>query len=138
MAPHILIIEPDTSAAQITRAGVKRALPEATLVVEPTPERGRLSIQDRCPDLLIIDPPVHSLTTGRLIHDLKQACPEAQVIVLASAPTPTLRRQLQRLGADAYLAKPVTMPALMETIQRAEETIRHYRATTVLPGSAPG
>src|SRR5689334_11335503 len=43
MVPHILIVDSDSSAAQVTRAVVVRALPEATVAVAPTFERALLS-----------------------------------------------------------------------------------------------
>lgn len=135
MPPHILIIDSDASAAQITRAGVERIVPEATLAVEPDPEQGWLSVQRHCPDVMIIDPPQHPLTAGRLIQHLKLICPAAQVIVLASEPTPALRRTLQRSGADAYLAKPVPLAILMQAVHQAIETIRG-RTEEEIPGAA--
>ena len=136
MAPHILIVDPDASAARITRAGVERVVPDATVTVEPNPDRGWHSVQRRCPDVLIIDPPQHIVTTVRLIQDLKQLAPQAQVIVLTSAPTPTLRRTLQRLGADAYLAKPAPLPVLMEVLQHAVLQVEQ-RCPTIARPHAP-
>lgn len=136
MAPHILIIDPDASAAQITRAGVERAIPEATLEVEPNADLGLLSIERHRPDVVIIDPPLHSLMTGRLIQSLKEIDPEAQVIVLASSPTPVLRRYLQHMGADVYLAKPAPLTTLIEAVRQAIEAIRRHRQENALPGAA--
>lgn len=136
MAPHILIIDPDVSAARITRAGVERAVPGATLVVEPNPEQGWFSIQRLRPDVVIIDPPSLSLVTERLIQSLKETYPETQVIVLASSPTPAQRRNLQRIGADIYLAKPAPLVTLIEAVHRAIEASRRHRPEEPLSGTA--
>jgi hypothetical protein len=40
MACHILIIDADAAAAQVTRARIARLVPDATLTIEPGPEHG--------------------------------------------------------------------------------------------------
>ncbi|HET9221125.1 MAG TPA: hypothetical protein VFO07_01410 [Roseiflexaceae bacterium] len=47
MIPHIVIIDADSGAAQTTRAIVARIAANATLTMEATPERGRISLQQR-------------------------------------------------------------------------------------------
>jgi DNA-binding NarL/FixJ family response regulator len=84
---------------------VARIFSEATLSVEPTPERGRTSLQQRLADVLIIDPSPHELATVRLIEWLKSAHPETYVIVLSSDTTPALRRRFQALPIDLYQEK---------------------------------
>jgi DNA-binding response OmpR family regulator len=112
MVPHILIVDTDTSAAQVTRALVARALPEATLVIALTFEHARLSMQRQHPDALIIDPSPHSLEGAQLIEQFKATRADAPVIVVASMPTPALRRMMAGLGVDAYLEKPALLPLL--------------------------
>lgn len=116
MVPHILIIDADANAARVTSAGITRVVPEATVVVETNTEAGWLSLQRQPPDVLVIDPPRHSLGGTRLIARLKAAHPEAHVIVLASASTPGLRRALERLGVHAYLEKPAPLARLNEVL----------------------
>src|SRR3954447_11562788 len=115
MNPHILIVDSDASAARITRAGVVRVAPAATLVVETDAEGGLRSARNHPPDLLIIDPPRHSPLGTQLIRELK-ASPAGHVIVLASAPTPALRRQMQVLGVDMYLEKPTLLAHLANAV----------------------
>ncbi len=133
MALHVLIIDPDASAARITSAGVERVVPDAIVMVEPNPEQAWHSVQRHCPDVLIIDPPRHTMTTERLIQGLKRVCPAAQVIVLASAPTPTLRGTMQRLGVDAFLAKPAPLVVLMEALQHALHELQQRRPNAPSP-----
>lgn len=116
MAPHILIIDADANAARVTSAGIRRVVPEATVVVATDTEAGWLSLQRQPPDVLVIDPPRHSLAGTRLIARLKVAHPEAHVIVLASASTPGLRRDLEQLGVHAYLEKPALLARLNEVL----------------------
>ena len=53
MIPHILIIDADSGAAHTTRALVARIAANATLAVETTPERGRISLQQQLANVLI-------------------------------------------------------------------------------------
>ena len=138
MAPHILIVDSHSSAAQVTRAGVRRAVPEATLAVEPDPERGLLSLECRRPDVLIIDPPRHNMAVTHLIRKLKAGSHESRVIVLAS--TPALRRELLQLGVDVYLQKPAPLALVLDSLRSALESIRTRlspEARTVLPPTEP-
>jgi DNA-binding NtrC family response regulator len=112
MVPHILIVDTDTSAAQVTCAVVARVIPEATVAVAPSFERARLSMQEQRSDALIIDPSPHSLDGMRLIQQFKAACPDAPVIVVASMPTPALRRAMEALRVEAYLEKPALLSLL--------------------------
>lgn len=125
MSLHILIMDADPGAAQVTRAGVERALPGATLDVEADADHGWHSVQRHCPDALIIDPAPHNLASAWLIQALKSVNPDAPVIVLASAPTPSLRRTLHRVGVDVYLEKPVPLSILLSELQ-ASLTAHHH------------
>lgn len=114
---HILIVDSDPSAAHVTWAGVKRTIPEASLVVEPDAERGLLSMERQRPDVLIIDPSTHNGAAVRLIRELKAGTHMGHVMVLASAPSPTLERDMQRLGVDLYLQKPSPIAPMLEALR---------------------
>jgi DNA-binding NtrC family response regulator len=116
MVPHILIVDSDSSAAQVTRAVVARAIPEATLAVASTFERAQFSMQGQRPDALIIDPAPQSRDGTRLIEQFKVMCPDAPVIVVASMPTPALRRTMAGLGVGTYLEKPALLPLLRQEL----------------------
>ncbi len=115
--PHILIIDADSSAAHATRTLVERVEPLAILAVESTAERGRLSIAQHAPDILIIDPSPYNHADEQLIQDLKELAPSVSVIVLTSASTHALRRRMKQLGVDLYVEKPVPPAALIETLR---------------------
>ncbi|MFN8481993.1 MAG: response regulator [Anaerolineae bacterium] len=118
-APHILILDADATSAQVTRAGLERALPGVTLAVETNPECGWLSMKHHRPDVLIIDPAPYGLASAWLIQALKGQCVHACVIVLASARTPGLRRDLQRLRVDAYVEKPASLAEIIAIVNAA-------------------
>lgn len=119
MVPHILIIDADASAAQATAAVMTRVVPDATLDIELTPERGLLNMQRHRPDILVVDLSLHSLTGVRLIVRFKEECPQGSVIVVASAPTPALRRSMQELDVDMYLEKPAPLARCIPELRAA-------------------
>jgi DNA-binding NarL/FixJ family response regulator len=119
MKPHVLIVDADDGASQVTRALVKRITPGASVEIEPTPEGGWQSAQRTPPDVLIIDPSPHGQSGMLLISLCKEDAPATRVIVLTSRPTPTLRAFVKRLGVDVYLEKPTALALLVDRIRGA-------------------
>lgn len=112
MAPQVLVVDPDTSAAQITSAVVQRIAPTAVVVCVRSPEEGWAHAQRDRPDVLIIDPSPHG-AAGRLLMELcRDASPATRIVVLASAPTPSLRTRAAQLKVESYIEKPAA-PALL-------------------------
>jgi DNA-binding NarL/FixJ family response regulator len=103
---HILIVDQDIGAAQVTRAIVERAAPDARLTLEPDSEQARRNLPTLQPDVVIIDPSPAMLAGTQMIEAAKGAAHTAQVIVLASAPSAGLRRKMRDLGVDMYHEKP--------------------------------
>jgi DNA-binding NarL/FixJ family response regulator len=123
MIPHILIIDADTGAAQTTRALVARVAANATVTMEATPERGRISLQQHLADVLIIDPSPLHLAATQLIQWLKTEHPTACVIVLASTSTSILRQRMKELGVDQYQDKHQPPKALTQQLRGALEQL---------------
>lgn len=120
MIPHILIIDADPGAAHATRALVARIAADATLTVETTPERGRISLRQHMADVLIIDPSSHHPASANLIRWLKTehaAC----VIVLTSTSTPVSRQIMEELGVDLYQDKHQPPAVLTQQLRGALE-----------------
>ena len=117
MALQILIVDTDIHAAQVTSAVVSRPLPTATVLIAPTYERALRSMEEHHPDVLIIDPSPHNLNGARLIEHFKAMLPGALTIVVASAPTPALRRRMNELQVDRYLEKPALLSLLWRELQ---------------------
>jgi CheY-like chemotaxis protein len=117
MAPHILIVDANTSAAHVTRAVIARTLPDATVAVVPTLEAAKSQLQGQPQDMLILDPSPDTLADARFLQRLKEDLPAAHVMVLCSAPTPALRRQMEALGVDVYLEKPVILSLFAQELR---------------------
>jgi len=124
MPLHILIVDADRSAAQVTRAAVARSLPAATVTVTTDPAHAWTRPHPEPLDVLIIDPPSRRPTGTQLIRRAQAIWPGVLVIVLASAPTPALRRDLRDLAVDAYLEKPALLPVVLTALHTALQLSR--------------
>ena len=117
MNVYVLIVDADSMAAEVTGAFVRRIAPDATVLIERSPEEAWRAWQHCLPDVLMIDPAPHGPTSLQLIQVFKQARPDARVIVLASTPTPGLRQIVQAQNVDAYVEKPARLSLVMEQLR---------------------
>jgi DNA-binding response OmpR family regulator len=134
---HILIVDTDSHAAQVTSAVISRPIPEATVVIASSYERAMRSMQEQYPDILVIDPSPHSLDGSRLIRDFKAARRAAIVVVVAGTPTPGLRRRMQELGVNIYLEKPALLPLLWHELHTLLQNNTRLIPTNSAPTDAP-
>jgi DNA-binding response OmpR family regulator len=109
MIPHILVVEADAAAAQVTSAILTRALPHAQVLIAADGAAARGSMAAQPPDVVIVDPVGQRPEQIGLVQQVQLAQPGAQIIVLTSAPTPALRREMADLGVAAYLEKPALL-----------------------------
>jgi DNA-binding NarL/FixJ family response regulator len=117
MPTHILLVDADANASMVTCAFVRRLAPHATVACERTAQAAWSSFQRVRPDLLVIDPSPFGPQGLLLIHLLRQQHPDCRVVVLASRPTPVLRRKCAELRIDAYLEKPAPLPLLGDQLR---------------------
>jgi two-component system, OmpR family, response regulator len=110
---HILIIDGDPVAGLVTAQGLQRMLAHATHVMTaPSAGAARRYCLSSPLDLLIIDPHPHSQAAAALIGELHTGRQAAIILVLTAYDTPRLRRQMQALGVQHYVAKPVELDQL--------------------------
>ena len=119
MTLHILIVDADHNAAQVTRAAVARSLPTATVTVTADPAHAWARNGLDPLDVLIIDPPPRRGVGAQLIRRARATWPGVLVIVLTSTPTPALRRDLRELAVDVYLEKPALLPVVLGALHTA-------------------
>jgi DNA-binding NarL/FixJ family response regulator len=126
MIPHILIIDADPNAAQITRALVARVAPNAAMRIAPTAQHGRTYLDQRPLDMVIIDPSWNMRADTQLIEYVRQAQPEVYLLALPSVSTPGLRKRMASLGVNAYVEKAAAPPQLLNALRHAidERTLR--------------
>ena len=114
MAPRILIIDADQSAAQVTGALVERIAPAATVAYAATPGGGWLAAQCIVPDVLIIDPDPLCPASTLLIQLCKAAWPQIRIVVLTLT-----RTSMAHVQVDGYINKAASTPTLVETLRTA-------------------
>ena len=117
MAPRVLIVDADASAARVTAAIVKRIAPDAAVMMEHTQLQARIALQQRPIDMLIIDPEPQGLPLTPLIQLLRQKSPQARIVVVASKSTPSLRRAVQAFNVEAYIEKAAPSPLLVDHLR---------------------
>jgi DNA-binding NarL/FixJ family response regulator len=117
---HILIVDSDPSAALVTQRGLQLLLGESAEVdLAPTPGAAWLRCVRERVDLLIVDPSPQSRAATVLVKALHDERPAITVLVLTAYDTPRLRTQMRALGVRHYLAKPVDLIELKQTVKGA-------------------
>ena len=115
---HILIVDSDPTAALVTRAGLERFLgAEVAVTIAPSPGAAWLRCLRDGVELLIVDPSPHSQAAALLIKALHDQRPDVLVFVLTAYYTPRLRTQMRVLGVQDYLAKPVNLLNLVQSVR---------------------
>jgi DNA-binding response OmpR family regulator len=114
---YILIVDADPVAGLVTAQGLQRMLAHAAHVtMAPSAGAARRYCLSGPLDLLIIDPHPHSQAAAALIGELHTGRQAAIILVLTAYDTPRLRRQMQALGVQHYIAKPVELAQLAATV----------------------
>ena len=117
---QILIVDRDPSAALITERGLQRLLgDEIQVVIAQSPGMAWLRCMRGEVDLLIVDPSPPDRAATALVKALHDEQLQVPVLVLTAYDTPGLRAQLRALGVEHYLAKPVDLLDLVQTVHAA-------------------
>jgi two-component system OmpR family response regulator len=117
---RILIVDSDPNAALVTQGGLQRFLgPEVAVTIAPSPGAAWLRCLRDGVDLLIVDPSPESQAAAALIKALHDERPQFPVFVLTAYDTPRLRTQMRVLGVQDYLAKPVDLMNLVQSVRVA-------------------
>jgi two-component system OmpR family response regulator len=117
---RILIVDSDPSAALVTQGGLQRFIgPEVMVTIAPSPGAARLRCLSGGVELLIVDPNPQSHAAAVLIKVLHDERPDVHVFVLTAYDTPRLRTQMRALGVQDYLAKPVDLLNLIQSVRVA-------------------
>jgi two-component system, OmpR family, response regulator len=112
---RILIVDNDPTAALVTQGGLQRFLgAEVTVTIAPSPGAARLRCLSGGVELLIVDPNPQSHALIKTLHDER---PDVPVFVLTAYDTPRLRTQMRALGVQDYLAKPVDLRNLVQSVR---------------------
>ena len=127
-AHHIAIFDTDPTVALITQRGIERMLAEGVeVVVVSSPHAAREYCLDHEVDLLIVDPGAQSQSTVAMLKSLHDERPDITMLALAAYDTPRLRTQLRLAGVQHYLAKPIELRDLAQTVRAVlgiDQTVR--------------
>ncbi|MFP4439915.1 MAG: response regulator [Chloroflexaceae bacterium] len=119
---HIEIVDSDPTAALVTQRGLQVLLEtEAEVTVAPSPDAAWLRCMNEEVDLLIVDPNPQSRAATSLVRALRAYRPHLPVMVLTAYDTPRLRKHMQTLGVEHYLAKPIDLLDLKQAVHTALE-----------------
>jgi CheY-like chemotaxis protein len=84
-------------------------------------------IEEDEPDVMIVDLKMPGIDGLEVLRKVKESRPEIEVIILTGHGHEADRELCMKLGAFAYLQKPLDINVLSETIQRANEKIRQKK-----------
>ncbi|MBI9082935.1 MAG: response regulator [Desulfobacterales bacterium] len=86
-------------------------------------------VADDEPEVMILDLKMPGIDGIEVLRKVKQTRPAIEVIILTGHGSETDRETCMALGAFAYLQKPVDIDVLTETLKKANEKMKHNRAT---------
>jgi len=84
-------------------------------------------IKEDEPEVIIVDLKMPGVDGLEVLRKVKETRPEIEVIILTGHGHEEDRQLCMELGAFAYLQKPLDINVLSETIQKANEKIRHKK-----------
>lgn len=126
---HILIVDNDPTVALVTQRGLERLLTtNVDVSIAPSPGAAWLRCLRNDVDLVIVDPGQHNRSIVALIKALHEERPQVPILALTAYDTPRLRTLLQALGVQHYIAKPVEIQDLVQTVRKVLEIKKPVRA----------
>jgi DNA-binding NtrC family response regulator len=76
-------------------------------------------VKDQVPDVMVLDLKMPGIDGMEVLRRVKRAYPEVQVIILTGHGSEKDEAEARRLGAFAYLQKPVEIEKLIRTMRQA-------------------
>ena len=136
---HVLILDDDLVAATVTQYGLDRLLgPAVKATIANNPSSAWLQDNYSDIDLVIVDPNPQRRATLIFIQELREHQPDIPIVALTAYDTPRLRREMQTLGIQHYLTKPIDLVQLVEEVRmvlKFEQPIRRRAYDQVLHAS---
>jgi DNA-binding NtrC family response regulator len=82
-------------------------------------EQALQMLEDDIPDVMVLDLRMPGLDGMEVLKRVKKKYPEVEVIIMTGHGSDQDEDEARRLGAFAYLQKPVDITELMDTVKRA-------------------
>jgi DNA-binding NtrC family response regulator len=76
-------------------------------------------LEDDIPDVMVLDLRMPGIDGMEVLHRVKKSYPQVEVIIMTGHGSEQDEEEARRLGAFAYLQKPVDITQLMDTVKRA-------------------
>jgi DNA-binding NtrC family response regulator len=76
-------------------------------------------VEKEDPDVMVLDLRMPGMDGIEVLRKVKKAYPETQVIILTAHGTDEDREEAEKLGAFAFLKKPVELHALVDHMEKA-------------------
>jgi two-component system, NarL family, response regulator NreC len=104
-----------------------------------TLDAARQYIRGRHPDVLVLDLSMPGGSTLKAIPEIRDECPETQIVVLTMHNEPAYARQALSAGALGYVVKEAAEEELVEAVRRAAagETFLNPRLGARIAAAAP-
>ncbi|MFW5926453.1 MAG: response regulator [Wenzhouxiangella sp.] len=115
---RVLVVDDHDINREFLQAGLQRLVSEVRLA-EDGPSAIELC-RDATFDVILMDlhmPQLDGLATANRIRDLSSPSAHARIVALTADARPEERARLLECGFDDYLNKPITIPALIESIE---------------------
>ena len=82
-------------------------------------EQALQQVQEDVPDVMVLDLKMPGIDGMEVLRRVRKAYPQVQVVILTGHGSEKYRTEALRLGAFAYLNKPVEMEQLVKTLKDA-------------------
>jgi DNA-binding response OmpR family regulator len=76
-------------------------------------------VQDGVPDVMVLDLKMPGIDGMEVLRRVKKNYPEVEVVILTGHGSEKDEKQAKKLGAFAYLQKPVNLDELVESLKKA-------------------
>lgn len=90
-------------------------------------EEALKKVEEEEPTVMVLDLRMPGMDGLDVLRQVKKAYPKTQVIILTGRGTKKDEEQARKLGAFAYLQKPVEMDTLVDTIRSAHEKFKKIK-----------
>jgi hypothetical protein len=117
MVPAIVIVDRNTSAAQITCALVRRVYPNAQLLVVVPPLLNTFVTNDIPIAMLLVDPSGASAVHLQNLQTLKHHQPTMSIVLLTAEPAARCAQVVRLVTVEAVLDKNTPPPALLNALK---------------------
>src|SRR6266513_5948252 len=114
----VLVVDDDSGMLRAMTKVLANEGMEVTSVSDPVAVVKKLADSEKRFDLVIIDLRM-PMFSGRGVLALASALPELPVIIITAFGGPDVQAQALRLGAFAFLEKPVSAAELVDVVRRA-------------------